>query len=134
MKNNIIKFIIIITIISLSSGCTPVKKLTQPSVKNPITSYAPDSSYYFFTRAQIARKKGDFEKAIEYLEKAIKIDPESLFLKRELALVYAQKNNTNQALVVLNKILKKNVTLLPASRPGIICRIKDTDKCFKDSP
>ena len=108
MKNNIIKFIIIITIISLSSGCTSVKKITQPSVKNPITSYAPDSSYYFFTRAQMARKKGDFEKAIEYLEKAIKIDPESLFLKRELALVYAQKNNTNKALVVLNKILKKN--------------------------
>ncbi|NNL43073.1 MAG: tetratricopeptide repeat protein, partial [Desulfobacterales bacterium] len=76
MKKNIIKFIIIITIISISSGCTSIKKIPQPSVKHPTISNAPDSSYYFFTRAQIARKKGDFEKAIQNLEKAIRIDPD----------------------------------------------------------
>jgi len=108
MKNNIVKFIIIIIIISFFSGCTSVEKKTQPSFKKPITSYTPDSSYYFFTKAQIARKKGDFEKAIEYHEKAIKIDPESLFLKRELALVYAQQNNKDKALAIINKILKNN--------------------------
>ncbi len=108
MKNNIVKFTILIIIISLFSGCLSVEKKTQPSFKKPITSYTPDSSYYFFTKAQIARKKGDFEKAIEYLEKAIKIDPESLFLKRELALVYAQQNNKHKALAIINKILKNN--------------------------
>ena len=61
MKKNIIKFIIIITIISISSGCTSIKKIPQPSAKHPTISYAPDSSYYFFTRAQIARKKGDMK-------------------------------------------------------------------------
>ncbi len=108
MKNDIVKFIIILIIISFFSGCASVGKKPQPSFKKPIFFYTPDSSYYFFTRAQIAGKKGDFKKAIEYLEKAIKIDPESLFLKRELALVYAQQNDKDKALSIINKILKNN--------------------------
>ena len=106
MKNNILTFIILIIIISFSSGCTSGEKKAEPSSKKPIASYAPDSSYYFFTKAQIARKKENFEEAIEYLEKAIKIDPGSLYLKRELALFYAQQNNKHKALVIINIILK----------------------------
>lgn len=108
MKNNILTLTIIIIIISFSSGCISVEKKAQPSSKKPIASYAPDSSYYFFTKAQIARKRGNFEKAIEYLEKAIKIDPGSLYLKRELALFYAQQNNKHKALVIIKNILENN--------------------------
>jgi tetratricopeptide (TPR) repeat protein len=106
MKNNLLTFIIIIIIISFYPGCTSVEKKARPSSKKPVASYAPDSSYYFFTEAQIERKRGNFEKAIEYLEKAIKIDPESLYLKRELALFYAQENNGHKALVITKNILK----------------------------
>ena len=108
MKNNILTLIVIIIIISFSSGCTSVEKKAQPSSKKPITSFAPDSSYYFFTKAQIARKKGNFEKAIEYLEKAIKIDPGSIYLKRELALLYAQQKNKRKALLIISNILENN--------------------------
>jgi len=108
MKNNILTLIIIIIIISFSSGCTFFERKAQPSSKKSIAFYAPDSSYYFFTKAQIARKRGKFEKAFEYLEKAIKIDPESLYLKRELALFYAQQNNKDKALVIIKNILEKN--------------------------
>jgi len=108
MKNNILTLVIITIIISFSSGCTSVEKKAQPSSKKPITSFVPDSSYYFFTKAQISRKKGNFEKAIEYLEKAIKIDPGSLYLKRELALLYAQQNNKRKALVIIRNILDNN--------------------------
>ena len=108
MKNNILTLVIITIIISFSSGCTSVEKKAQPSSKKPITSFVADSSYYFFTKAQISRKKGNFEKAIEYLEKAIKIDPGSLYLKRELALLYAQQNNKRKALVIIRNILDNN--------------------------
>jgi len=108
MKNNLLTLIIIIIIMSFSSGCTSVENRAQPSSKKPIASFVPDSSYYFFTEAQIARKKGNFEKAIEYLEKAIKIDPGSLYLKRELALLYAQQNNNPKALVIIRNILENN--------------------------
>ncbi|MDY6791236.1 MAG: tetratricopeptide repeat protein [Thermodesulfobacteriota bacterium] len=106
MKNNIFVFIIIIIMISFYSACTSVEKKAPPSLQKPPASYAPDSSYYFFTKSQIARKKGNFDTAIEYLEKAIRIDPDSVYLKRELALFYAQKNNKHKALAIINKILQ----------------------------
>lgn len=108
MKNNIFTFIISIIIISFYSGCASFEKKSQPSSKKPIASWAPDSSYYFFTKAQIARKEENLQKGIEYLEKAIKIDPTSLYLKRELALFYAQQNNNHKALSIIKNILKIN--------------------------
>ena len=108
MKNNILTLVIITIIFSFFSGCTSVEKRAQSSSKKPITSFAPDSSYYFFTKAQIARKKGNFEKAIEYLEKAIKIDPGSLYLNRELALLYAQQNDKHKSLLIIKNILENN--------------------------
>ena len=46
------------------------------------------------------------EKAIVLLNKAIEIDPESVYLKREIATVYLQNKEDENAIKVLEDILK----------------------------
>jgi tetratricopeptide (TPR) repeat protein len=64
------------------------------------------NAYYFFTEAQIQRSAGNLEKAIVLLNKAIEMDPESVYLKREIATVYLQNKEDGNAVKVLEDILR----------------------------
>ncbi len=67
-----------------------------------------ENQYYYFTAAQVQRKKGNLDQAVVLLRKAIELDPESVYLQRELATVYIQNKENDKALEVLEGLLQKD--------------------------
>ncbi|MDY6905257.1 MAG: tetratricopeptide repeat protein [Thermodesulfobacteriota bacterium] len=72
----------------------------------PDLSSVPGNSYYFFSKAEISRQSGDLEKTIYWLNRAIHADPESAYLKQELAYIYLYEEAYEEALVLVNGILE----------------------------
>ncbi len=90
----------------ISTGCTQQSfHRMKPAVRDT-RIYQTDSGYYYFTEAQIQRRAGNLDKAIVLLKNAIQEDPDSLYLKRELATVYLQNKETENAIGVLEDIIK----------------------------
>ena len=93
-----------------AAGCR-VNVPSQAPVAAPIEHRAyhgPENQYYYFTAAQAQRNKGNLDRAVLLLRQAIKLDPESLYLQRELATVYIQNKEDDKALEVLEGLLQKN--------------------------
>jgi tetratricopeptide (TPR) repeat protein len=88
-------------------GCTHNKNVEQLIENEPDTYHKTESSYYYFTESQLEKNKGNLDKAIVLLENAIEVDSESLYLQRELAILYAQQKDSQNALRVLENILAK---------------------------
>ena len=84
-----------------TSDTTPAE---EPS-EHPAFSRQSESSYYYFTEAEIQKNKGNLERAIHLLEKAIENDPGSSFLKRELALISLQQKKNVKALKTVQGII-----------------------------
>ena len=103
--------IIVIMVLLFFCGCSLEKKvspLNKRQVKDTGTGAVESgNSYYDFMVAQLNRKKGDLERAILYLNKAIQKDPESSYLKLELAMVYLQQKDNKKAIDIIEKIVKK---------------------------
>ncbi len=93
-------------VVFFSGGCATNSTQKRPSIPGGPALEQPANKYFYFTEAQIQRKKGNLDKAIELLKKAIAMDPDSLYLKRELATVYMQNKDEDSALDVLEDILK----------------------------
>lgn len=66
----------------------------------------PENSYYYFIMAEDQIRKGDLDNAINSLEKAVNLDPSAIDLKKELALVYIQKDEMEKALGLAGEILE----------------------------
>ena len=89
-------------------------------IETPPYKDRPVNAYYLFSEAHLSVKKGDIDKAITIMQKALQLDPESVYLKRELAGMWLRKKNTAAALELLDSILKDDPddieTLLLAGR------------------
>ncbi len=68
-------------------------------------AFADANSYFLYLESQFQRKKGNPEKAIFFLELAAKRDPGSLFLKKELVVLYLQQEKNEAALAVMEAVL-----------------------------
>ncbi len=66
------------------------------------------NSYYLFMESEISLTHGNVEDAIYFLKLAMEKDPESLFLKKELAILYLHKEENEKALIVVEEILAKD--------------------------
>jgi tetratricopeptide (TPR) repeat protein len=108
MKILRLKRIILLSVFCFAVGCTvnPVKPTLSKT--EPQTVYGPENQYYYFTAAQVQRKKGNLDKAVRLLQKAIEIVPDSAYLQRELATVYLQNKENDKAIEVLEGVLQKN--------------------------
>ncbi|MBW2220805.1 MAG: tetratricopeptide repeat protein, partial [Deltaproteobacteria bacterium] len=97
----------------------------------PVDTSPSKSSYYYFTEAQLHRKKGAVDKAIFYQKKALEIDPDSLYLQKELAFFYLQQKDHRRALEVVQSIIRKD----PDNLEGLIMfgRIKQALKQTEDA-
>ncbi len=84
-----------------TSGSAPHEEPPE----HPAFYQKSESSYYYFTEAQMQKNRGNLEKAIHFLEKAIEIDPASSFLKRELAFIYLQQKKNAKALKTVKEII-----------------------------
>ena len=100
---------IFFVVVFFSAGCTqnstPKRK---PAFGHSLMHHQTDNRYYYFTEAQIQRRMGNLDKAVVLLKKAIEMDPDSLYLKRELATVYLQNKEGENAIGVLEDILKEH--------------------------
>ncbi|MDM8538563.1 tetratricopeptide repeat protein [Desulfobacterales bacterium HSG17] len=96
----------------LFSGCAPgilnAPDKTLAEVSELKQEHKNGDRYYYFTESQLLTRKGNFEKAIFYLNKAIKKDPDSSFLQEELASLYLRQQNSDKALKILEKIIKED--------------------------
>ncbi len=63
-------------------------------------------NYYYYLAALDMIRRGGMEEAAELLVTAVSMDPESVLLKRELALVYLQIDKKEKALDLCEQILK----------------------------
>jgi len=80
----------------------------------------PVNAYYLFSEAHLSLKKGRIDEAIAFMQKAQQLDPESVYLKRELAGMWLRKKNIRAAQELLDGILENHPedieTLLLAGR------------------
>ena len=118
MKNILLKLTTGFMVIFFFCGCgahrlpVPTAIEKQDGVTDDI--YEFENQYYYFTEAQFYRKKGSLDKAIYYMQKAVDKDPDSLYLQKELALLYLHEKNNLKALSIIEQILKKDPGYIPA--------------------
>ena len=80
----------------------------------------PVNAYYLFSEAHLSLKKGRIDEAIAFMQQAQQLDPESIYLKRELAGMWLRKKDIRAAQELLDSILENHPddieTLLLAGR------------------
>lgn len=89
-------------------GCAGVQGPGLSGAERSAPVDRPENAYFYYTKAQLARRGGDREQAIEYLKKAVELDSQSTYLKRELAVEYAQQKDQVNALALIEDILKSH--------------------------
>lgn len=80
----------------------------EMSAPNERTRDSGVNSYFLYMESEIAKKKGDIAGAIALTQLALEGDPESLYLKKELAVLYLQAGENENALSVVDLILEKD--------------------------
>jgi len=65
-------------------------------------------AYYYFTAAQMKLKQGDINEAIWHLKRAIQHDPDSIYLKLEMANLLLIKKDDQQSLALIHQVLAKD--------------------------
>jgi tetratricopeptide (TPR) repeat protein len=68
----------------------------------------PENAAFLFLSAQRERRAGRFDQSIMLLRRAIQLDPDSAYLKRELAGVFLQNKEEENALAVVEELLAEH--------------------------
>ena len=100
----------------LFPGCSALKHTSPPKhsipTPLPISDKKPEAqeanSFFFFTQSQLYLKKGDTDKAVQNLKRAIELDPEAMLLKRELAELYWQRQEAGLADEIISELMTKD--------------------------
>ncbi len=106
MKIYLIRLVVVFSVLWALSGCS-MKTETPPQAfeQQENLSVDLDNRYYLYIEAQLHRKKGEIDKAIQFLKRVIALEGDSVFLSRELAALYMEQKKPENALVELEKIL-----------------------------
>jgi tetratricopeptide (TPR) repeat protein len=107
MKHQRLAYVVVMCLFGTVLGCSHPAGAPTPIVPPaPRDAFEkPDNEYFYFLAAQGERRVGKTDKAILLLRKAIEIDPESAYLRRELATVYLQNKEEDKALGALSDLL-----------------------------
>lgn len=87
-------------------GCISGPPETQKVHRREVIAEPAANAYYYYTEAQILKNRGDTEAALEMMRQAVERDPETLFVRRELATLYIQNKQEALALELLQAILQ----------------------------
>ncbi len=85
-------------------GCTQspktVKAVETQTIEAPVSDdeQLEASSYYHYTRSELHKRNGEFDRALDELLKTVKLDPESSYLRKELIALYLHKKENAKAL------------------------------------
>jgi len=91
----------------IGAGCTAGRSGPTAAVSDSEATRRQENAYYYYMESQLAESRGESDKSVAYLKKAVEIQPDSLFLKKELALEYLQQKDTAEALILLQEILDR---------------------------
>jgi predicted Zn-dependent protease len=89
-------------------GCAAIDGADRSGAGQTALSDRSENAYFYYTEAQLAQQNGDREKAVHLLRKAVELDPTSVYLKRELAVEYIHQKDLQNALAVVEEILKSH--------------------------
>lgn len=89
-------------------GCAAIDGANRNGAGRKAPSSRSENAYFYYTEAQLAQQNGDREQAVLLLRKAVEMDPTSVYLKRELAVVYVQQKDLQNALAVAEDILNSH--------------------------
>ncbi|MFO7962417.1 MAG: tetratricopeptide repeat protein [Desulfobacterales bacterium] len=90
----------------LVTGCTTTGS-TAGLYPSPESTRVPpaENSFYYFTESQLQIHKGDLDSALQFLRLAVALDPDSMYLKRELAQLYWQRKEPEAAQAVVADLM-----------------------------
>ena len=95
--------VLFILIALLLGGCSwKHNKTTAQNRPTESTLTRLESSYYYYLEAQLRIRSGKNNEAIDYMHQALSMDPESIFMRTELASLYLKQKQTEKALELLN--------------------------------
>ncbi len=123
MKKNIILYSILTMITILVSGCvvTPDKTALHKPAKVYAGTVSFDKSPYFnYLKAELLKQRGKLDQSVNTLKKAIKNDPDSAFLRKEMITLYLHQHDTDKAL----KAAQAMVNRAPDDTDGLIILAK----------
>jgi len=110
MKLQYLKYVTIILCIISAAGCTTAGWQTRLSDRSPMPQTRDRSvnAYYLFSEAHLNLKQGRVDQAIEIMQQAQALDPESIYLRRELASLWLMKKDPAAAIELLDEILAEH--------------------------
>ena len=83
----------------------PQDKFVHQANPQVVLTPTEPNHYYHFLAAQLLGKTGNLDRAIQHVRQSVAGDPESSYLKRELALLHLQQKDTNSALQIVERQL-----------------------------
>jgi len=106
MKTKCLMAILVVAFFSISA-CT-LKQVAPDASETVIgASSLQGNAYFHYLEAELYRKKGKLETSAHHLQSAIEIDPDSIFLKRELAVLHFDMEKTESAVSIVENILAR---------------------------
>lgn len=91
------------------SGCgAGVARGPEPGSGMMIDDNAENSPYYNYTRAELHKEKGEMDLSLTYLKKALELDPESVFLQKEMIGAYLLRKDEKSALAAATALVDQN--------------------------
>ncbi len=136
-KKTDIYFLCILMMIVFVYGCkstsgnyiiSDTHKISRAESK--LLSESGKGHFYYFMQSEFAKKRGNFKAAVNYINKAIETDTDSLFLKKERIKLYIYTGQIPEALVSIEaqlKITPENVELLTILAQIKLSQNKDTE-------
>ncbi len=105
MTSQLLRLSILFIAFLFYPGCTLIKSIA-PDDELPVKQ--TENRYYNYIEAHLHLKKNNLDKAIYHLNKTIKLEPEDLYLQKELALLYLMQKDNLKALNIVKNIIDKN--------------------------
>ena len=107
MKMRYLKLVFVMLCISFLAACATLESGSDGTTRVAASDNRdrPTNAYYAYAQSQLSLRKGELDQAIDSMQKALSLDPDSVFLKRELAGLWLMKKDTAAALQLLDDIL-----------------------------
>lgn len=100
------KIIVALGALLLGWGCVTGPPAHDEQRPAEATEWTPPNSFYYYTEAQILKNRGDTDAAVQMMQQALESDPDALYVRRELATLYLQTKREDEALALLQGILR----------------------------
>lgn len=104
MPRSLLRILLLSGVALLLQSCETGKMLpSMPVQKSPVQRQ--NNAYFYYLESQELSRQGKIPEAVAALQKAVNLDPDTGYLKRELAALYIQQNRDSEALELLGQVI-----------------------------